>query len=129
MEHIGKIKTEYVSEYKNKIITNEVVLTSERLNDHILIKHKKEYENLRVYLKEIVEEPDYILRDNRHSDTLIFLKYVNIANKRGRIVIKLAIAADERHPKNSIITLMQLNERTWNQTIKNKGEIIFDKFK
>ena len=129
MEHIGKIKTEYVSEYKNKIITNEVVLTSERLNDHILIKHKKEYENLRVYLKEIVEEPDYILRDNRHSDTLIFLKYVNIANKRGRIVIKLAIAADERHPKNSIITLMQLNERTWNQTIKNKGDIIFDKFK
>lgn len=47
-------------------------------------------------------------------------------NKIGRIVIKIATKDEEqKHPKNSIITLMELNERTLKQTLKNRGEIIF----
>lgn len=40
-------------------------------------------------------------------------------------MIKLALGQDEEHNKNSIITLMRLNERTWEQTIKNRGKIIW----
>ena len=47
--------------------------------------------------------------------------------KNARVVIKIAVAEDEKHPKNSIITLMKLNERTWKQTVKNRGDIIFQK--
>ena len=40
------------------------------------------------------------------------LKNLSEINKKGRAVIKIAVAEDNKHPKNSIITLMKLNERT-----------------
>ena len=45
--------------------------------------------------------------------------------KNGRVVIKLSLGHDEEHNKNSIITLMKLNKRTWNQTIRNRGKIVW----
>lgn len=127
LKYIGKLDRDKLGEYRDKIITDEVVLTDERLNEHILIYHPKEYEQLKESISEIIEDPDYILRDNRHDDTIILLKHIKDIDKRGRIVVKLALGLDEKHPKNSIITLMKLNERTWTQTLKNRGEIIFDK--
>ena len=66
------------------------------------------YKQLRRYIKSIIEDPDYIEE----------------ISKNGRVVIKLALGKDEEHSKNSIITLMKLNKRTWNQTIRNRGKII-----
>ncbi len=127
MEYIGKLDIEKLGEYKNKIITQEVVLTEERLRNHILLFHQKEYEKLKPYLKEIIEEPDIILDDNRNKDTIILLKKIEQISKNGRVVIKIAVAEDNEHPKNSIITLMQLNDRTWKQTLKNRGDKIYKK--
>ena len=83
---------------------------------------------LKPYLKNIIESPDLILSDNRNEDTIILLKRINEIEKNGRVVIKIAIAEDKEHSKNSILTLMKLNERTWKQTIKNRGNIIFKNF-
>ena len=57
------------------------------------------------------------------------MKHIDEINRNGRIVIKLAVANDEKHPKNSIITLMELNDRTWKQTLKNRGNVIFEKYR
>ena len=76
-------------------------------------------------LKNIIEKPDYIIEDNKHSNTLIFLKEIENIDKKGRIVVRLALGHDNYHTKNSIITLMKLNKRTWNQTIRNRGKIIW----
>lgn len=85
------------------------------------------YKQLRRYIKSIIEDPDYIVEDNRHEDTMIYLKQIEEISKNGRVVIKLALGKDEEHSKNSIITLMKLNKRTWNQTIRNRGKIIWKK--
>lgn len=127
MQYIGKLNKLKIGKYKNISITEEVVLTDERLNQHILKYHRNEYEQLKKYIKEIVEEPDFILDDNRNKNTIILLKQISQIEKNGRVVIKLAVEEDKKHPKNSIITLMKLNDRTWQQTIKNRGDIIFDK--
>ena len=127
VQYIGKLDKGKIEKYRNKMITDEVVLTDERLNEHILVYHEKEYEQLKPYIKDIIEEPDIILEDNRNENTIILLKQISQIKKNGRVVIKIAIAEDEKHPKNSIITLMKLNDRTWKQTIKNRGNIIFDK--
>lgn len=82
------------------------------------------YKQLRRYIKSIIEDSDYIVEDNRHEDTMIYLKQIEEISKNGRVVIKLALGKDEEHSKNSIITLMKLNKRTWNQTIRNRGKII-----
>ena len=61
------------------------------------------------------------------KDTIILMKHIDEINRNGRIVIKLAVENDGKHPKNSIITLMELNDRTWKQTLKNRGNVIFEK--
>lgn len=127
MQYIGKLRKNMLGTYKKIMITRDVVITDERLYEHILIYHKREYVQLKSYLKEIVENPDIIIEDNKNNNTLIFLKKINEIGKSGRLVIKIAIADDEKHSKNSIITLMRLNDRTWKQTLKNKGKIIYNK--
>ena len=114
-----------MEKYKKGLITEEVILTDERLYEHILLFHENEYKELRPYLKSIIDNPDYIIEDNRHEDTMIYLKQIKNIEKNGRVVIKLALGQDKEHNKNSIITMMKLNNRTWNQTLKNRGKIIW----
>lgn len=120
------LNTNTLGKFKNKIKTKEGVMTKERLN-HITEKHNNEYKQLSPYLSDIIRKPDYVLGDNKHEDTIILLKQIGELGKNGRVVIKLALRNDEKHPKNSIITLMKLSERTWKQTIKNRGNIIYEK--
>lgn len=125
MQFICKINKNILGKYKEKIISKDVILTQERLENHILLYHKKDYESLVPYLKDIILDPDFIIDDNRHDDTLIFLKEIDEISKYRRVVLKLALGKNAVYNKNSIITLMRLNKRTWNQTISNRGDIIF----
>ena len=120
MQYITNLDKEKLGIYKDKLITEEVILTDERLYEHILLFHEEEYKQLRPYIKSIIENPDYIVEDNRHEDTMIYLKEIDDIGNNGRVVIKLALGQDDEHNKNSIITLMKLNKRTWNQTIRNR---------
>ena len=125
MQYITKLDRNKLGEYGKMLITEEVILTDERLYEHILLFHEDEYKQLRPYIKNIIENPDYIVEDNRHMDTMIYLKQVKEIEKNGRVVIKLALGQDKEHNKNSIITMKKLNKRTWKQTIKNRGKIIW----
>lgn len=125
MQYITKLDKKKLGEYEKRVITEDVILTDERLYEHILLFHEDEYKQLRPYIKNIIENPDYIVEDNRHMDTMIYLKQVKEIEKNGRVVIKLALGQDKEHNKNSIITMMKLNKRTWKQTIKNRGKIIW----
>ena len=91
MQFICKVNENILGKYKNKIITRDVILTQERLENHILIYHKKDYKQLNIYLKDIIKNPDFILEDNRHKNTLIFLKQIKESSLSGRIVLKLAL--------------------------------------
>lgn len=126
--NIGEIDLNKIGEYGKKVITKETILTYERLNNHIFIYHKQEYEQLKDYIIQIVKEPDYILEDNAHADTLIYLKDIKEINKKARIVIRLATNKEDKvYNKNSIITIMRQREKSWHQTLKNRGKIIFEK--
>jgi len=126
--NIGKINKQNIGEYKNKIITDDLILTYERLNKHILLYHEKEYCQLENYIKGVIQEPDLVLEDKDNKDTLIFLKHIEEINKKARVVVKLATnKQDKIYNKNSIITIMRQRDKSWKQTIKNKGKIIFIK--
>lgn len=124
--NIGKIDKKMIGEYKTKIITEQVILTKERLENHVLIYHKEEYEQIKKYIRKIIESPDIILEDISHEDTLIFLKHILEIDKKARIVVKLATDPNNKiYNKNSIITIMRQRNKSWEQTLKNKGKIIF----
>lgn len=123
-----KIDKKMIGEYKNKIVTDQVILTYERLENHVLIYHKEEYEQIKEYIRKIIENPDIILEDSAHVDTLIFLKHILEINKKARVIVKLATnKKDKVYSKNSIITIMRQRNKSWEQTLKNKGKIIFPK--
>ena len=126
--NIGKIDKNKIGIYKYKIVTDILILTYERLNNHILKYHNEEYNQVEDYLKEIIENPDIILKEYKQEDTLIYLKHIEQINKKVRVVIKLATNKKEKiYNKNSIITIMRQRDRSWEQTIRNKGEVIYSK--
>ena len=126
--NIGKIDKNKIGIYKYKIVTDILILTYERLNNHILKYHNEEYNQVKDYLKEIIENPDIILKEYKQEDTLIYLKHIKQIDKKVRVVIKLATNKKEKiYNKNSIITIMRQRDKSWEQTIKNKGEVIYSK--
>ena len=126
--YIGEIDKNKIGSFKKTIITTKVILTYERLNNHILKYHNEEFLQISQYLKSIVENPDYVIEDNMHNNTLIFLKHINEINKKARIVIKLATdCQDKIYNLNSIITIMRQRDKSWIQTLNNRGRIIYGK--
>jgi len=74
LQYIGELNVELIGEYKDKIITNELILTDERLYEHILIYHEEDYKMFNKYILEVIQFPDYVIEDNKHLNTLIYLK-------------------------------------------------------
>ena len=113
-------KVEKYQKIYNKKVEKQIKLGKNPSIDTIIQAIKKIYKeyNWRSWL---------YVEDNRHEDTMIYLKQIEEISKNGRVVIKLVLGKDEEHSKNSIITLMKLNKITWNQTIRNRGKIIWKK--
>ena len=59
MQYITKLDRNKLGEYGKMLITEEVILTDERLYEHILLFHEDEYKQLRPYIKNIIEKSQY----------------------------------------------------------------------
>ena len=116
MQYIGELDKEKLGNYSNKIITNEVILTEERIK-HIKEHHPGDYEKYGIYISEIIKEPDYILEDNKNIDTVLYLKSITTNKKNIQIVIRLNTIRTEINKKNSILTLWKIKNSTYNQLI------------
>lgn len=121
-EIIGEIDLNKLGKYKNILATNKVILTSER-REHIIEKHPGHYEILKDYIKNILENPDYILKDLKHENTIVLLKEIVENDKRIKIIVKLATNKLEKR-YNSVITFWNIRKRDYNKTIE-KGERIY----
>ena len=67
LQYITNLDKNKLGVYKNQLITEEVVLTDERLYDHILLYHESEYKQLRPHIRKIIQEPDYIVEDKQKN--------------------------------------------------------------
>ena len=119
--NIGKLDKSKISNYAKKIITDEVVLTNERLK-HILDNHKKDFELYFNNAKEIIEQPDYILEDIKNINTVMFIKHIQDTNIN--IIVRLAVENDDKHPKNSIMTFYRLRNSNLRKMV-NKNKTIY----
>lgn len=62
MQYIGKIEKEKFKLISKDITTEEVVITDKQI-EHIKERHPNDYERYFCYIKEIIENPDYIIKD------------------------------------------------------------------
>ena len=122
MQYIGELDKEKLGRYSEKIITNEVILTEERIK-HIKDHHPGDYEKYGIYIPETIKEPDYILEDNKNVDTVLYMKNIRNNKKNIQIVIRLNTNKTEIDKKNSILTLWKIKNSTYNQLIRNRKVI------
>lgn len=129
VQYIGKINIENFQLISERIITDEVVLT-EKQRQHIQERHPEILEKYEKHFKEIVEFPDYILKDNTRENTALILKTIQEKNPNGKdvgnvnLVLRLAVEGDDISNKNSIITCIPIGKNRL-KSYKNNGKIIY----
>jgi hypothetical protein len=123
-QKIGKLNLNKLGKYKKLLATDEVILTEERIH-HIKEKHQEQYDELKEYIEWVVYDPDYILQDMQHNETIILLKEILKDEKRIKMIIRLSVNKFE-NKSNSIITFWKIRKRDYNKTIQ-KSKIIFQK--
>ena len=124
MQYIGKIDREKFKKITKDITTDEVILTDKQVQ-HIKERHPNDYELFFKYFKDIIENPDCIIKDI-NPYTGILLKGIKKDNKIFQLVLRLHTSKDNCAYKNSIITFFKIGQRKYEQYLRNK-QIIWKK--
>lgn len=111
MHYIGKINRNIYKCITDNIVTDEVIITDERIS-HIIERHPDDYEKYCSYIPEIIQHPDYIIEANKPS-TAIILKEIKTQKEKFKLVLKLSIKGDPISYKNSIISFWHIGDKTW----------------
>ena len=109
MTAVGKIDLEKYKCITPDIMTDEVIITDERIN-HIKERHPGDYERFCSYLPHIISDPDYIIADKR-PNTAIVLKEISENNEKFRVALRLVTSNDNPDYKNSILTFLKIREK------------------
>lgn len=105
-------------------LTDEVIITNEQLL-HIKNRHPEACDDILVYIRKILESPDYIIRDRRPDTGLVVKKVLNNSESM-LLVLKMCTQRDKIGYKNSIITGWKITEKRLNNYLRNK-EVIYKK--
>ncbi len=124
---VGKLNRKIFDKINKSIITDEVIFTYERVN-HVEAKRFKLFDEVRNFLPEVLFNPDRIYKDwNNRDNTIVIIKKMD-ENAKLNVVVKIALENDEKHPKNSIITMMKIGEKTFKKIDNNKkNNLLYDK--
>ena len=122
---VGKIDRDIYKCITDDIVTNEVIITDERIG-HIKERHPNDYERYCEYLKLIIESPDYIVETNKPNTALILKEIKESEERQFKTVLRLTTSTDNPDFKNSIITFMKIDEKEWKRLLRNK-QILYKK--
>ena len=105
-------------------VTDEVIITEEQMV-HIRERHPEAYIDTMHYVRDILDNPDYIFRDKRPNTGLVVKKIQNDGNS-SLLVLKIVTSDDKKDYKNSVITSLKITEKRLNNYLRNK-DIIYKK--
>ena len=108
MHFIGKINWEIYKCITEDIVTEEVIVTDERI-EHIKERHPGDYERYMNYIGRILQDPDYILEANK-PNTGIVLKKFKENEKKFKLVLRIRIENDPPNYKNSILSFWHIGQ-------------------
>ena len=118
MLYIGKLDIEIYKCVTADIQTDEVIITDERIQ-HIKERHPDDFERYCQYMREIIENPEYIIEANKPRSALL-LKTFTEGEDVFKTVLRLITADDDPEFKNSIITFMKIDDKEYKRLVKNK---------
>ncbi|MGM9671780.1 MAG: PBECR2 nuclease fold domain-containing protein [Oscillospiraceae bacterium] len=100
------------------ITTDEVIITDERIQ-HIQEHHPNDYERYQGFLKNVIDDPDYIL-EAALPQTAFLLKEIQEADEKFQLILRLKVTGDPEEYKNSVITFLKISEKKWKKYLRNK---------
>lgn len=118
VQPVGKIDINKYRVVSDQIRTDEVIITSERIQ-HIKDHHPNDYERYSAYIEEMVRNPQYILEDPA-PNTAVILQEFTKKNEHFRLILKLAVTEDGANKKNSVITFLKISEKKFKKYLRNK---------
>ena len=102
-------------------IRSDTVILAENQREHIIKRRGQQfYDRYSMFFQEIAENPDYIFRDDRHPNTAVACKTLNIDGAHVHLVIRLAVAEEDEGYENSVITALIENDKRYAQRLRNK---------
>lgn len=119
MYTVGWIDIEKYRCITEDITTDEVIITPERIQ-HIEERHPGAYDKIKDYLQQALDDPDYILGDEKNPHTGIILKLVVENGVRFQMVLRVHTSTDPDGFKNSIISGWDISESRWKNYVNNK---------
>lgn len=118
MHIIGKINKNIYKCVTEDITTEEVIITDNQIN-HIKNRHPNDYENFSSYFSDILSDPDFILEANK-PNTAFILKQITENDLTVQLILRLQTSQDPKGYKDSIITFLKIDIKTWNKYLRNK---------
>lgn len=123
MQYIGKLDIKKLGKYREKIITNEVILTEER-RLHIYENHTNDYERIINNIKDTVLKPKEVIEDLKNKDTLFFVG--DLGKNNLNVIIKLNTVNSKAHPQISIMTAWVIRDSNLKK-LREKNKILYKK--
>ena len=105
---VGKISRDMFRIISPTILTDEVIITSERIEHSNL--HDSAYNKYGKYIPELLANPDFIFRD-KSPNTAVLVKRIEVGEKSLQLVLRLHVPQDNPSYKNSIISFWDIGER------------------
>lgn len=117
---VGKIDKEIYKCITADIVTDEVIITDERI-EHIEGRHPGDYQRYQKYIADMVLDPDYIIKDDRPFTAMVLKEFEDEdKSKHFRLALRLLTSKDNQNLKNSVITFMKIREKEYMRLVKNK---------
>jgi len=120
---IGTINISVFESDFGKLQTDKVVLTSER-EVHIRNHHPDDYFLFEQYAKDVITNPDIILRDVKNVGTVLMI--MKLPDSNLNMVIRLAFESDDEGLMNSIMTFYRVRASNLKRLL-SKNKIIYNK--
>jgi len=97
---------------------NDVILTDERL-EHIQKRHPGDFTKYGKYLAKVLEDPDFILLDEKHDSTAIWVRRIEEAQAQLRATVRVQTDSNISNRQHSILTYQYIRKREYDR-IKRK---------
>lgn len=118
MQTVGHIDIEKYRCITDEIVTDEVIITPERIQ-HIKERRGDDFlEKYEQYFSLILSDPDYIFPDDR-PNTAIVCKVIGEGEEAINLILRLVVKEDDPTYKNSILTAIRENKKRFSQRLRN----------
>ena len=118
---LGKINTRLLEPEFGRILTDEIVITDERL-DHIRERHPEDFAFFEKYGVQSVQFPDMIIKDEKHTGTVFMIKKLPDTNLN--VVVRVVLETDSEELKNSVMTFYRIREKNLRK-LEEKNKLLY----